>query len=232
MATLRISKAALKATTKLPTKKTRVTKKRPAKKIRRPTLSNAQTPKARTDALIEQIRNKLTEMHATAYDIGKALISLRKPEIWKLYGETSFKGFIQEQIMPYSTAARLVTFAETYTKKTALQIGLERGVQLTRLARIKELGAPETLWKKNAIVAKKPRRRVKQTSAAELERLVRAALLQKAKKTATEATEAEREAVDTLEEWWIEASDFEADFELDLKRRKVLIELDLDELLA
>lgn len=223
MATLRIPKAARNRLRRV-TKKTRVTKKRP-------TLARAQTTKQRTDTIIKQIQAQLAETQTTAYELGQALIQLRKPEIWQLYAETTFKGFIQQQVMPYSTAARLIAFAETYTKPTATKIGLERGVQLKRLAKIKQLGNPETLWKTNAVLAKNPTRRARETSAAELQRLTQAALLQKAKKQRPKPTTAERQALKEMKQDWAEAFDLEADFDLDLKTRKLRIEIDLDELL-
>ena len=230
MATLRISKKAKASVTKkLPTKKTPT--KKTAKK-RRPSLASTGTPKQRADRVIASIHHKLDDMHSTAWDVGRALIELREPAIWKLYQQSTFKEFLNEEVMPYTSALRFISFAESYSKKIALELGIERGVQLARLARVKKLGAPEGLWKRNAVLAKKPKRRAKELSAAELERLVRAALLQKAKKQAKlQATTREKKAVDDLEAWWTSASDWDADFELDLKKRKVRIELDLDELL-
>ena len=230
MATLRIPK---KSRNRLTTKPTQQPTKRPTKRPtkKRPTLARARTRKQRTDALIAQIRAQLAENQTTAYQLGQALIELRDPEIWKLYAETTFKGFIQQHVMPYSTAARLVSFAETYTKPTATQIGLERGVQLKRLAKIKQLGNPETLWKTNAVLAKNPTRRTRDVSAAELQRMTQAALLQAAKKPRPKASPAERQALKAMKRDWAEAFDLEADIDLDLKNRKLRIEIDLDQLL-
>jgi len=237
MATLRISKKAKKATKttkkaptkKVPTKKARVPKKRATKN--RPTLSRAQTPKERTDAIIATIRERIRDNRSSAHAIGRALISLRDPSLWVLYGETSFKGFVNEQIMPHSSALRFISLAESYDESVALEIGVERGIQLARVARLKKLGPPQALWERNAVLVKKPQRRVRDMSAAELDRVARGALLQKAKQRLPSASDREREVFEGIKERFGKFFELDAKWELDTKDRKIRMELDLDDAL-
>lgn len=239
MATLRISKKARKATSPR-----RATKKAAAKKAtkkatkkartatkRRPTLAAASSPKERVDSIIATIREQVGETHLSAHRIGQMLVELRKPEIWELYAETSFKDFLNEHVLPHSTALRFIKFAQSYSETIAGEIGLERGIQLARLAKEKQLGNPQTLWTRNAVLQQTPRKRAKQLSAADIERLTKAAMLQKAKANLPEPTDEEEAAVNRLKKRFTKALGLDADFGVDVKKRKVRIELDLDDLL-
>lgn len=234
MATLRISKKARKASSPR-----RATKKAAAKKAtkkartatkRRPTLAAASSPKERVDSIIATIREQVGETHLSAHRIGQMLVELRKPEIWELYAETSFKDFLNQHVLPHSTALRFIKFAQSYSETIAGEIGLERGIQLARLAKEKQLGNPQTLWTRNAVLQQTPRKRAKQLSAADIERLTKAAILQKAKANLPEPTD-EEAAVNRLKKRFTKALGLDADFGVDVKKRKVRIELDLDDLL-
>ena len=215
-----------------PTKK--ASKKRASKKGR-PSVARARKPtslKQQVDATIASIHEELRTSSARYWDIGRALISLRQPEIWRLYAETTYRGFLEEHVMPFSTARRMITVAETYSQPIAEAIGHERGYQLARLARIdrKIKKSAEQLWKTNAKLSK---RRVRDMSAADIERLVRGAVLRSNKSRRPKPAEEEKQAYDRMKTAFQKAfKDLEADFDLDLRKRKIRIELNLDDLLT
>ena len=74
-----------------------------------------------------------------------------------------------------------------------------------------------------------PTRRTREVTA-ELQRLTQAALLQQANKQRPRASGAEQRALKEMKRG-AQAFDLEADIDLDLKNRKLRIQIDLDELL-
>lgn len=223
----RVTKTTKKKTTKKATKKAA---KKTAKKSARKRTSAPTTLKERVEQTIATIHEQLRLSNARYWDVGKALLSLRKPEIWQLYAETTYRGFLEEHVMPYSTARRMLTVAETYPKEMAEEIGHERGYQLARLARadVRIKKNARQLWATNAKLSGK---RVRSMSAAEIERLVRGALLRSGKTKRPEPTEEEAEAYSALQAKFAARLELEAEFDLDLKNRTVRIELSLDDLL-
>lgn len=219
---------------RVPTK-TKITKEpkttKATKKVRA-TTSRPASLKAQTERTIAEIQTHLRAAEVTYYDIGRALLSLRKPEIWQLYAETSFKGFLNEHVIPYSTALRMITVAESYTKPIALEIGQERGFQLARLTRHDRKYAkkkPADLWTRNAKLGKK---RVKAMTGAEIAELVKLAIMRsKPKQKPPTASEEEQEVYEELIESWEERLGHAADFDLDLKKGVIRIEVELAELL-
>ena len=207
----------------------------PTKKRARPRVRSVPTLKQRTDRAIADIRSRLSVAEKTYYDIGRALLSLRDPEIWKLYAETSYKGFLNAQVMPYSTALRMVTVAEAYPKAVALQIGQERGFQLARLAHHepkfkKKNVKPADLWTQNAKLGKK---RVQSMTGAEIATLVQLAIARtKATRSKPSASSEEQEVYEGLIEDWDSLLGHQADFELDVKKGVVRIEVKISELLG
>lgn len=229
-------KAAKKATKKTATKK-RVTKKHVTKKhvTKKHSPARALTLKERTDQTIADIRAHLGGAEATYYDVGRALVSLRDPEIWKLYAETSFKGFLNAHVIPYTTAVRMIVVAESYSRDMALELGQERGFQLARLAKhhpkfAKQKLQPAQLWARNVELGNK---RVKRMTGAEIAEHVKLAIMRaKAKKKkppepTDEDAQLYEELYEDLIEDWQELLGHEADFELDLEREVVRIEVDL-----
>ena len=218
-------------TTKKPRKKPVAKKKKPTKSM--PGVSSARPSgaKARVDAAIASIRDAMADVDAQYYAIGKALIALRKPEIWKLYAAETFREFLDDNVMPHSTAERMITIAESYPKTLALTIGLERSFQLARLARIDPdiKASPAQLWKQNPTLGDK---RVRQQSAADLERLARAAVLKKrlAKAGKPPATRRDdKEAVEWFRGAFLEAfEDLDADIRFNPRKRTVRIEFHVE----
>lgn len=105
MATLRtppLRGSLLRPTGKLPKKK------RPSKKTR---VARATTAKDRAEFAIAAIREAKASSDADYYAIGKALIKLRRPAIWKLYATTTFREFLDDHVMPHNTADRLIATA-------------------------------------------------------------------------------------------------------------------------
>lgn len=217
-------KAAKKATKKTAANSTKKTAKK------RMSVKAASTLKDRVEQTISMIHEQIRLTNANYWDVGKALLSLRKQEIWQLYAETTYRGFLEEHVMPYSTARRMLIVAESYPKTIAEEIGCERGYQLARLARAdpKIKKSAEQLWKTNA---KLGGRRVRDMSAAEVERLVRGALLRSGKTKRPDPTPKEASAYAALQAKFAARLELEADFDLDLKKRIVRIELSLDDLL-
>lgn len=137
--------------------------------------------------------------------------------------------------MPYTTALRMITVAESYPKAIAAQIGHQRGFQLARLVRYdadlnRQKAKPAELWKSNAKLSNG--KRVQSMSAREIEGLVAGALLRSSKrKKKRSPNDTESEAYDAIQEDWDELLGFDAEFDLDLKTRTIHIVLKLDDVI-
>lgn len=206
------------------------TKKAPAKKraTKKTTLARAQTPKQRTDSVIASIKTRLEGIDTEYWEIGQALVQLDDPEIWTLYNEPTYRRFLEEYVMSFSTARRLITIAKTYTKVIAEQVGLERGWQLERLARLDAniKKSAQQLWTSNARLGKK-RTPVRRMTAAEIAALVQGALLRSAK-TKTKPSKAMKAAAKRYKA----AQPYEVEVAFDLKKSQVRVTIDLEEWLA
>lgn len=206
------------------------TKKKPRKKTatKRAPLARAQTAKERADRAIAEIVTRLESIDTEHWEIGRALVQLDDPAIWGLYNETNYRRFLEEYVMPFSTARRLITVAKTYTKTIAQKIGLERGWQLERLARIDPnvKKSAEQLWVSNARLGKK-RTPVRKMTAAEIAALVQGALLRSAK-TKAKPTQEMKAAVKRYKA----AQPYDVDVDLDLKKGRVNVSIDLEDWLA
>lgn len=204
---------------------------------RKPTKNTPKKPttaKERADAAIAAIRAAKADNDASYYALGKALLKLRKPAIWKLYAAATFREFLDDNVMPHSTAQRMITIAEKYPKTLALKIGLERSFQLARLARIDPeiTEPPAQLWRQNAELGGKP---VRTMSAAELERLVSAAVVKKrlaeGRKTTPRASQSDKSAIAQFESDWADVfGDLGAVIRFNPRNRTVRIEFHVDEL--
>lgn len=169
------------APTKTPAKKraTKKTSKKAAKK--RTTVKRAATARERVDQTIAAITERMQRVDTEYYEIGQAILGLDQPDIWRdTFGERSFAAFIEEHLMPYSTARRLLVIAREYTKSVAAQIGLERGYQLDRLADndpdIKR--SPQQMWISNVPLGPTgQKKKVRTLSATEIANLVQLALM-------------------------------------------------------
>lgn len=229
-----VKKATKKATKKAAKKATKkATTKRTTKKA---TTKRATTPKERADAAIAAIREAKANTDAEYYAVGKALLKLRTPAIWKtLYAAASFREFLDDYVMPHTTADRLMMIAQSYTKALALQIGLERSFQLARLAEAdpKVKVSPTQLWRQNP---KRNGKRVQAMSAADMQRLVALINLQKrlAKAKAKAKAQAKAEPDDEtvvaeFETEFVEAfGDLGAKIRFNPKNRHVLIDFHVD----
>ena len=215
-------KAAKKATKKAATK-------------RRATVARIPTARERADAAIASIREAKAQCDGEYFEIGKALLALAKPSIWRdLYAASSLREFLDDYVMPHSSADRLMTIARSYSKPLALKIGLERSFQLARLAEADDdLDPPAKLWRTN--VTLQNGKRVQRTTAAELQRLVSAALLKKRLANANppvKAKPSDRSAVAQLKQDWKQSifADVNAKFRFNPKKRIVNIEFHVEEL--
>ena len=224
MATLKLRRG-VRIPVVTPTKKTAAKK---APKKRPPTTKRRTTLKDRVDRQLAEIAARLENVDTQYWEIGQALVALDEPEVWAAFGERSYRAFLEEHVMPFSTARRLITVAQRYTKAIAKAIGLERGWQLDRLARLdpKIKRSPQQLWQRNAKLGSK-KKPVRQMTGAEIEALVRGAQLRSAKSTIPKPTPAMKQAVKAYKS----NLPYEADVDLDLKKGRVRITVDLEDFL-
>lgn len=212
--------------TKTPTKKAakKATKKRAPTTKRRV----ATTLRDRVDQQLAEIAARLENVDTEYWEIGQALVALDTPEVWTAYGLRSYRAFLDEHVMPFSTARRLITVAKRYTKAIAKQIGLERGWQLDRLARIdpKIKRSPQQLWQRNTKLGSK-KKPVRQMTGPEIEALVRGAQLRSAKTNIRKPSVAMKQSVKNYKK----KHPYETDVDIDLKRSKVHVTIDLEEFL-
>ena len=223
--------APTKATKKRPTTK-RPTTKRPATKrpaTKRPSLGRATGAafRDRIEQVIADIAERVARIDTEYYEIGQAMLALDKPEVWRdTYHLKSFRAFIQDHVMPYTTARRMLVVASTYTKAIAKQIGLSRGFELVRYAEATKRNARQ-LWARNAPLGK-AKIPVRQLSAAKIAALTQGAELQKRKKPRPKPSP----AMERSKRAYKTSFDYDTEVHIDVENEEVLVKIALADFLA
>lgn len=206
------------------------TKRRPAKKATKKARTPARpsTLAERTEAVIDDLRERYRKAELEFYAIGKALPALNRPEVLELYDAKTFSELVSNHILPYRTAARFIRVAKEYTEGTAQKLGVEKAYQLARLAELdkKIKSKPELLAKRDAVLGKK---RISKMSARDIEALADAAKMNAGKGKAKKPTSDEKAAVKAFEADLAEFLEMRTKTKIDAKRRVVVIEVPLDE---
>ena len=185
--------------------------------------------KRRVDETIAQIRQLRRTRPVPFYELGTLLISLRDPKIWHLYAETSFRHFLTQQVMPYSTALRAIVVVEDLPEALATSLGLERAFQLTRLVRLDpdmKQSAAE-LWESNPELGDPPKP-LQSMSSIDLAAVVEQVLVRIGQSRAPQPTEKEKAAVARLTARMRERFGPDVKVQLDMKKRVVQFEMDLE----
>lgn len=226
----RVGVAPTKTPTKTPTKKvTKKAAKKAAKK--RSTVERATTARERVDQTIAAITERMQRVDTEYYEIGQAILSLDQPAIWReTFGLRSFAAFIEENLMPYSTARRLLVIAREYTKTVAAQIGLERGYQLDRLVdndpSIRR--SPQQLWISNAPLGPTgKRKKVRSMSATEIANLVQLALMKTGRTRQTTPSKEMKKSAQKYKK----SFPYKTRLRFDLKKKDVVIRVSLEDFL-
>lgn len=111
----------------------------------------------RVSETIATIRQMRRERPTRFYELGELLLTLRDPAIWHLWRERTFRDFLNERVMPYSTALRTIVIVEL-PRQLAESLGHERAYQLARLARLDpDIESASELWERNPETEKRAR---------------------------------------------------------------------------
>lgn len=204
--------------------------KRPSKRPTKRSPARATTLAEQTERAISDLRERYRKAELEFYAIGKALPSLNRPEVLQLYKVRTFAELVSKHILPYRTAARFIRVAKVFSEPTAQKLGVEKAYQLARLAELnpKIKSPPEVLAKRDAVLSK---RRISKMSARDIEALADAAAMRAGKTRTKQPSKNETAAVRALAADLNEFLEMPTRTKIDAKRRIVVIELPLDDVM-
>ncbi len=86
---------------------------------------------------IALIRRRQAEIAEAFYDIGEALVRLKRPDVAQAAGRASFKELCEKDLeMSVATANRLITIVTQVPREDALRMGQQRSLALAELAKV------------------------------------------------------------------------------------------------
>ncbi|MEM7605920.1 MAG: hypothetical protein AAF411_11250 [Myxococcota bacterium] len=160
-----------------------------------------------------------------------ALRKLDRPEVVAAFGHTTFRAFVEAEVMGFQRAQRYMAVAAAYTKRSAVSLGVEKAFHLVQYARFAETRAPaQALADRDARIGSN-RERVSELTALEVQNLVRAARLRAAQAAQARVTTRERRVAAKLGRQFEERFGVDATVRVDKKRELVRIEVRLADLL-
>lgn len=85
---------------------------------------------------IALIRRRQAEIAEAFYDVGEALVRLKRPDVAQAVGRASFKELCEKDLeMSVATANRLITIVTQVPREDALRMGQQRSLALAELAK-------------------------------------------------------------------------------------------------
>lgn len=206
-------------------------------RVRRPVLPPEVSVPARAPASVRtRYRRAVTKLlgrvrnaEAEFYLIGAELTKLDAPAAFGALGYSSFREFVEAEVISYDRAYRYMTVAAAYPKAVAVSLGVEKGFHLVQYTRV-----AKTRQSAKALVARDARlgadgERVSELSGVEMAELVKGARLGEAKAAAPKASSREKKAAQQLGFQFEERFGVDARVRVDKKRDLVRIEISLSE---
>lgn len=188
--------------------------------------------KKRAERTIAKIREMRRQHPTPFYEMGKLLLSLREPTIWHIWADATFRDFLNQRVMPHSTAQRMIVIVEDLPEELAASLGQERSYQLCRLARIDpDVESAVDLWEQNPELGNPPKP-LQSMKARELARLVRRVTARVSKSGRPPPSEKELEAIARVEAKVRARYGPDVDFDVSVRDGVVSITLGLDEFMA
>lgn len=195
--------------------------------------STSRSARAKLKAEIRATAKKLELATRSFYEVGAQLNTWKKTQAWRALSSTAtatrggdFKAFVTANVMPYSTASRLMRVAQEYPKSVATKLGIEKGFQLARYARLANDKAL-TLVRRDARLGTPPTP-VSELSAQDIEWLVKSLRMSDARAAAPKATRDDKRVARVFARRFTSELGVDADVSIAKKRNKLRLELDLD----
>ena len=181
---------------------------------------------------IKSLLTKLRSVESEFYSIGSALRKLDTPGVLTAFGHSTFRAFVDAEVMSYDRAYRYMVVADSYPKAAALSLGVEKAFHLVQYAKVaKTRSTARTLAEKDSRIGT-ARRRVSELSAGEVQNLVRVLKMTQAKAEKPKPTTLEKRAAAELRRDFEERFGVDATVRVDKGRDMVRIELKLSEWMA
>jgi hypothetical protein len=191
----------------------------------------SRSARAKLKREIGAVQKKIELAARSFYEVGVQLNTWKKTQSWRALSSASargdFRAFVVTQVsMPYSTASRLMTVADAYPKSVATKLGIEKGFQLARYARLADAQAL-TLVRRDAELGSPPTP-ISKLSASDIEWLVTSLRMSEARAAAPKATREDKRVAKVFARRITAELGVDLDARIDKKRNKLCLELDLD----
>jgi hypothetical protein len=188
----------------------------------------SRTARVKLKREISVILKKVAAATRSFYEVGAQLNTWKKTQSWRALSEGGdFKSFVAAHVMPYSTAARLLSVAEMYPKSVAVKLGIEKAFQLGRYAKLTNATALSLVQRDAGLGS--PPRKVSELSAKEIKGLVAGLMMSSARSAVPKVTRADKQLARVFAQRFTEELGVDLDVRVDKKRNKLCLELDLDQ---
>jgi hypothetical protein len=204
-------------------------------RVTNPVPSEGPRPAPRTPARdlrrkVSRLRKRYQQLEGSFYDFAVELRTLNKPEVLRLFQAATFTEFIEDNIMPVSTAHRWMQVSKAYTKPVALKLGIYRAYHLLRYTKVKGLRATaQELAARDAKIGSPPKR-ISEYSGRQLQLLVTQARLQAGRDAIPGITRVQQQAVKRFKRTFEDRFGFAPKSRINMKRGVVEFEVPMDEL--
>lgn len=202
------------------------TRRRPTPPL--PTPPPSRSARAKLKRELRLVQKKIEVATKTFYEVGVQLNVWKKTQSWRaLSSSGDFKTFVVTHVaMSYSRANRLMTVAEEYPKSVAAKLGIEKGFQLVRYARLADTQALALVQRDAGLGS--PPTPISELSAQQIEGLVLSLSSGAARAAAPKPTREDKRVARVFARRITAELGVDLDAHVDKKRNKLCLEVDLD----